>query len=136
MATMLERLQTAWNGREPEQVAALFAEDYRSEQPAHPSRDFTGRPQVLENWTSVFAGVPDFTAVLVSSALADDSEWGEWDWRGTHPDGSPFAMRGVTVLMVRDGLIASARLYLEPVDEADQDIDEAVHELYQPPAGH
>jgi ketosteroid isomerase-like protein len=131
---MLERLLQAWNAYDPGGVAALFAEDYRSFQPAHPSRDFTGRPQVLTNWTSVFEGVPDFTAELVSWTVHGDTEWGEWDWRGTHPDGSPFAMRGVTILVVRDELIAEARLYLEPVDATGEDIDAAVRELYKPVA--
>ncbi|MFL6001321.1 MAG: hypothetical protein ACJ72P_00785 [Nocardioides sp.] len=48
-------------------------------------------------------------------------------------DGSPFAMRGVTILVVRDGLIAEGRLYLEPVDAEGGDIEEAVQELYKPP---
>jgi hypothetical protein len=34
----------------------LFADDYRSEQPAHPNRAFRGADQVRENWASVFAG--------------------------------------------------------------------------------
>ena len=28
----------------------------------HPSRGFGGSSQVLENWSSVFDGVPDFTS--------------------------------------------------------------------------
>jgi hypothetical protein len=61
-------------------------------------------------------------------------EWGEWDWRGRHTDGSPFAMRGVTILRARDGLVAEMRLYLGPVDVGGDDIDAAVHELYQAPS--
>ena len=62
-----------------------------------------------------------------------DTEWGEWNWWGHYADNSSFAMRGVTIFTVRDGLIASARLYMEPVDPTDDDIDAAVQELYQPP---
>ena len=96
-----------------------------------PSR---GRAQVLENWTAVFEGVPDFVSRLVSSSIDGDNEWGEWDWRGRHVDGSPFLMRGVTILIIRDGLIAAARLYVEPVEDAGEDIDTAVRELYKPPS--
>ncbi len=135
MRTINERLRDAQNARDADLVAALFAEDYRSSQPAHPGREFTGRTQVLANWTNVFAGVPDFTAVLVSQASEGDTEWGEWDWRGTHPDGSSFAMRGVTLLVVRDGLIAEGMLYMEPVDVVADDIEVAVQELYRPPPG-
>ena len=43
-------------------------------------------------------------------------------------------MRGITILIVRDNLIAEARLYMEPVEVGGGDIDEAVRELYKPPS--
>ena len=134
MSSLLERLRDAANSHEAAAMAALFAEDYRSDQPLHPGRAFTGRAQVLANWTSVFEGVPDFVAELVATAVDGDTEWGEWSWHGRHPDGTPFAMRGVTLMVVRDGLIAEGRLYLEPVDLGGADIDAAVQELYKPPS--
>jgi hypothetical protein len=42
-------------------------------------------------------------------------------------------MRGVIIATVRDGLIAEARLYMEPVDEGGEDIEAAVEQLYRPP---
>jgi ketosteroid isomerase-like protein len=129
---MLVRLRDATNSHDARRVASLFAEDYRSAQPVHPGRAFGGRAQVFENWSSVFQGVPDFTSELVASSVDGDTEWGEWEWRGHHADGSPFAMRGITVLIVRDDLIAEARLYMEPVDPRGEDIDAAVQELYKP----
>jgi ketosteroid isomerase-like protein len=131
MATMLERLEQAWNSHDAQAVALLCAEDYISAQPVHPSRAFTGRVQVLTNWTGVFDGVPDFHAELVACSIDGDTEWGEWDWTGRHQDISSFAMRGITIFTVRDGLIASGRLYMEPVDAADGDIDAAVRDLYR-----
>lgn len=133
MARMHERLREATNSHDAAGMALLFAEDYQSAQPLHPQRAFGGRAQVLENWTSVFEGVPDFTSYLVASTSDGETEWGEWDWRGRHPDGSAFAMRGVTILTVRDGLIAAGRLYMEPVDADGSDIDASVQELYKPP---
>jgi ketosteroid isomerase-like protein len=129
---ILSSLDKAFNSRDPQQMAALFAEDYRSSQPVHPGREFVGSAQVLENWTSVFQGVPDFSARLVAWARDGDTVWGEWDWSGRHADGSAFAMRGVTVLALREGLIAEGRLYMEPVEEADSTIEEAVEDLYKP----
>ena len=131
---MQERLRDATNSHDAERLAALFAEDYRSASPAHPGRAFVGRAQVLANWSSVFEGVPDFTSELLSSSVDGDTEWGEWDWRGRHPDGSPFAMRGVIIVVVRDDLVAEAHLYMEPVDVDGGDIDVAVQELYRPPS--
>lgn len=133
MPEMVERLSAALNSRDARQVAALFAEDYESAQPLHPSRGFGGRAQVLMNWSAVFAGVPDFSAELLASAVSGAAVWGEWDWRGTHTDGSSFAMRGVTIVEVRDGLIARAHLYMEPVETGGGDIDAAVRELYKAP---
>ncbi len=131
---MLQRLMDAMNSHDAQRMASLFAEEYQSAQPLHPSRAFDGRAQVLLNWSSVFEGVPDFTSELAASSLDGETEWGEWDWRGRHTDGSPFAMRGVTILVIRDGLIARARLYMEPVDPGGEDIDVAVQRLYKPPA--
>ena len=131
---MLELLRDATNSHDAARLASLFAEDYQSVQPLHPGRAFGGRAQVLANWSSVFEGVPDFTAELVAFSVDGETEWGEWDWRGRHGDGSPFAMRGVTIMVVRDGFIAEGRLYLEPVELGGEDIDAAVQHLYQPPA--
>jgi|SRR3954447_4738540 hypothetical protein len=134
MTSVFERLVVAQNSHDAEAMAACFAADYRSAQPAHPGRAFTGRDQVQTNWSSVFAGVPDFRAEMIASTRDGDVEWGEFDWAGHHSDGSAFAMRGVIVATIRDDLIAKARLYVEPVDAGDEDIDEAVTQLYRPPS--
>jgi hypothetical protein len=123
----------AWNTHDIDCLVALFADTYVSDQPAHPGRSFTGSVQVRANWTGVFDGVPDFAAELLAFTVNGDIEWAEWSWKGRHPDNSAFAMRGVTILKIRDDLIARGRLYMEPVDGAGQDIDAAVRELYRPP---
>ena len=133
MHTLLERLTEAQNAHDVELFASYFAHDYRSDQPAHPGRRFSGRAQVHENWSSVFAGVPDFRAELVATCREGDVEWGEVSWRGHHTDGSGFAMCGVIIATIRDGRIAAARLYVEPVEVAEEDIAAAVEQLYQPP---
>jgi ketosteroid isomerase-like protein len=134
MSDVLERIRDAVNAHDPERLAAVFADDYRSAQPIHPNRGFDGRAQVLANWTSVFEGVDEFQATLLSSAGDELVRWGEWDWRGRYTDGASFAMRGVTIFTVRDDLIIAGRLYMELVDEVGGDIDAAVQELYRPPA--
>ncbi len=133
MSSVLERLTQAQNSHDPQRFASCFTDYYRSDQPAHPDRTFSGRVQVLENWTSVFAGVPDFRAELLASCRNGDVEWGEVDWSGHYVDGSPFAMRGVIIATVRDDQIEAARLYVEPVEHSGPDIDAAVRDLYRPP---
>jgi ketosteroid isomerase-like protein len=130
---MLERLTEAQNAHDAAAFAACFADDYRSDQPAHPHRAFSGRAQVLENWTAVFAGVPDFQARVVASCSDGEVEWGEVEWLGHHNDGSVFAARGVLILTIRDDLLAEGRLYVEPVEGSDDDIRAAVDALYRPP---
>ena len=133
---MMERLRDATNAHDAQGLASLMAEDYRSAQPLHPSRGFGGSAQVLENWSSVFEGVPDFSSELVASTVDGETEWGEWHWQGHHADGSPFDMRGVTIFLVRDGLVIEGRLYMEPVEVDGADIGASVQELYKPPPGH
>ena len=133
MAGIMDRLGAAMNAHDLDAFVDCFAPGYRSEQPAHPSRAFDGGHQVRENWRSVFAGVPDFRAELVVSCDTGAIEIGEWRWSGTHVDGSPFAMCGVGVLGIEDGRVAWGRMYMEPVDRDDVDIDQMVRETYRPP---
>lgn len=134
MSTVLERLIEAQNAHDADLFASHFTDDYQSDQPAHPGRRFSGRAQVHENWSSVFAGVPDFRADLLATCRDRDTEWGEVYWRGHHTDGSGFAMCGVIIATIRDDRIAAARLYVEPVEDTGADIDAAVDQLYRPPS--
>ena len=133
MHSLLERLTDAQNAHDVELVASYFARDYRSDQPAHPGRQFSGRAQVHKNWSSVFAGVPDFRAQLLATCRDRDVEWGEVYWHGHHSDGAVFAMRGVIIATISDERIATARLYVEQVEQRDEDIGAAVEQLYRPP---
>src|SRR6478752_8648128 len=109
----MNRLLAAMNEHDLDAFVACFGADYRSEQPAHPSRAFEGRDKVRENWTSVFAGVPDFRAELLTRTTEGTVEIGEWRWTGTHTDGTPFAMQGVTVMGIEAEHIAWGRLYMD-----------------------
>jgi len=134
MAELMNRMLAALNAHDLNAFVDCFAPDYRSDQPAHPSRAFEGREKVRENWTSVFAGIPDFQAeLLTSSTLEDGAEIGEWRWRGTHTDGTPFAMQGVTVMGIEDQHVAWARLYMDVIEQDGADIDAMVRETYRPP---
>ena len=126
---VVARLQTAMNAHDIEAFVACFAEDYDSVQPAHPDRAFRGREQVRANWSEVFAGVPDFRAEVVRVAAVGDTAWSEWRWQGTQTDGGRLDMAGVIVLGLRDGRVAWARLYVEPVEEQGAGIQAAVRDM-------
>ena len=120
------RLVAAQNAHDIDALVACFAADYSSEQPAHPDRAFKGNAQVRKNWSAIFAGVPDFRAELLDSAVQGDTAWGEFEWRGARRDGSAYHSRGVIIGKIRDGELAAARLYMSDVDEAGRGIDAAV----------
>jgi hypothetical protein len=128
-ADVLDRLLVAQNQHELDDFVACFASDYRSEQPVHPNRAFVGREQVRRNWSAVFEGVPDFRAELLRAARADGACWAEWYWHGTRADGTPLAMRGVTIFGVQDDRITWGRLYLEDVDDTGGGNDQIVEHM-------
>jgi ketosteroid isomerase-like protein len=130
MNETMARLLDAQNRHDAEGMAALFAADYRSEQPLHPRRGFSGKDQVAANWSQMFEGVPDFQAGVVKEGTDGSTSWTEWVWRGSHRDGTPFLMKGVTVMgLGDDGLISWARLYMEPVEQGGAGIEETVRHL-------
>ena len=122
------RIQDAINAHDLERVVACFAAEYRNETPAHPSRGFVGREQVRANWVQILGSIPDLRAELVRASSDDGTEWAEWDWSGTRPDGQALAMRGVTILGVVDGEAAWARFYMEPADDDGVGIDATVRD--------
>ena len=124
---VIERLRQALNQHDLDALLALFAPDYDSTFPAHPDRTFQGLAQVHKNWSQIFGAVPSLEAVLLRNAAVGDTVWSEWEWRGTHANGTPFLMRGVTILGVRAGQISWARMYMEPVREGGGN-DAAVRE--------
>lgn len=130
--TVTTRLRDAMNSHDLEAFLDCFQEDYRSEQPVHPGRGFGGREQVRANWSAVFSGVGDFAAELVNHCQGESQEWSEWRWTGTRQDGSILDMAGVIIVGVLDGRISWGRLYVEPVQAAEETIVEAVRRM----AGH
>jgi ketosteroid isomerase-like protein len=126
---MAERLCEAINKHNLDAFVACFDTDYRSEQPAHPARAFRGRDQVWKNWSTFFQEIPDLQAELLASIAAGDTEWAEWRWHGTQSTGDRFEMRGVTLMGTRNNHIAWGRLYMEEIEGADEDIDQAVQRL-------
>ena len=124
-----ERLQDAQNSHDLDAFVACFDSDYRSEQPVHPDRAFTGSEQVRRNWAAVFDGVPDFRAELVRSGQGEDASWQEWYWHGTRVDGTRLEVRGVTIFSVRDDRILWGRLFMDEVDRTGEGIDQAVREI-------
>jgi SnoaL-like domain len=124
MAGVVERLREARNGHDLEAMLECFASDYRSEQPAHPNRGFGGRDQVHKNWSAMFGAFPGIDAALLRNTSDGDLSWSEWRWSARG-----LKMAGVTVMGIKEDRISWARLYMEPVEEAGEDIDEAMRAI-------
>ena len=97
----------AMNSRGALRVAALFAEDYRSTQPVHPGRGFGGSAQVIENWTAVFDGVPDFVAELVDHSITGNTEQVGWMLYTSYL--IPFEIASMLLLVAMIGAIVLAK---------------------------
>jgi ketosteroid isomerase-like protein len=122
-------LAEAMNAHDIDAFVSLIAPDYDSQQPAHPERAFVGRDQVRANWSAVFGGVADFRADLVATTVEGDTLCSEWRWRGRHDDGTRLDMAGVIVCGIRDGMLAWARLYMEPVESGGGGIGAVVRQM-------
>jgi ketosteroid isomerase-like protein len=127
--SVIERLQQAMNRHDLEAFLACIGPEYRSEQPAHPNRGFAGREQAERNWAAMFAGMPDFHAEVLATAVDGDTAWTEWHWTGSRSDGTALDMRGVTLFTIDEGRIVSGRLYMEEVEDVGGDIDATVRRL-------
>ena len=125
----MDRLTAAQNAHDLEGMLACFHEDYRSEQPLFPARNFQGIDQVRANWSALFESVADFHADTVRSAAAGDTVFMEIHWTGTKADGMPLDERGVLVMGIRDDRIAWGRLYADEVQREGGDIDAVVRRM-------
>jgi hypothetical protein len=112
------------NRHDLEAMLECFDPDYRSEQPLHPNRGFSGKEQVRKNWSRILDSFPDFEAQLLGHVSSEGTVWSEWRWSATGLN-----MTGVTLLGVDEDRIVWGRLYMEPVEEGGEDIDESVHSI-------
>jgi predicted SnoaL-like aldol condensation-catalyzing enzyme len=112
---VIERMIRALNLHDLESMVACFAPDFRSEQPFHPERNFTGRAEVHRNWSSFFKMTPDIQVEILNEAAEGDIVWAELHYHGTNTDGTQHRVRGVTLSGIQNNQINWSRLYVEPV---------------------
>jgi predicted SnoaL-like aldol condensation-catalyzing enzyme len=130
--TILE-LREAINAHDAKRLAAQFAPDYRSEQPAHPNRGYGGKDTLTEIWGELFGAVPDLSSEVVAEVADGPRVWVEWYWHGHYADDSLFEMRGITITdLTDDGLVVANRFYTEPVEHDGPGIEEAERQLREP----
>jgi hypothetical protein len=127
----LSRLVRATNAHDLETLVDCFTPGYRNEAPAHPGRGFQGHEHVRSNWEQIFTFVPDIRGTVVDHAVNGSVVWSEWEMAGTRLDHTQHRLRGVIVFELEGSRAASARFYLEPVDDTPSSVDQAVkHQIH------
>jgi hypothetical protein len=112
---VFERMIQAANRHDLDAMVACFAPDFRSEQPLHPERAFTGQAGVRKNWSFFFTTVPDMQVDILNEVEEGGTIWAELHYHGTQTDGKKFTVMGVTMLGIQADQIIWARLYIESV---------------------
>jgi ketosteroid isomerase-like protein len=128
---VIERINRAMNAHDADALAACFATDYCSEQPAHPSRAFRGAEVVRQHWAGIFSDIPDLRAENLRTTVDGDTAWQEFRWSGHKRDGASFAVCGMLIFGISAGQVAWGRLYIEPVEQGGAGNEAAVKHLTQ-----
>ena len=79
----VRQIERAINEHSLEAMTECFHPDYQSQFPAHLDRAFGGTTRMRQNWTQIFADVPDIQAALLGATADGDTVWAEWEWTGT-----------------------------------------------------
>lgn len=114
--TVIDRLVEAINAHDLDAIETCFAPGYSVTTPAHPARSFTGRENVRRNWEGILAAHPTVHARAESRVHSGDEIWAEWEYTSDVGEHGQFWFRGVAITVISQGVIESARFYMEPVD--------------------
>ncbi len=120
---LLERIVACTNAHDLDGLVDCFADDYELTDPLHPARSFTGAAQVRKNWGTAFAAFPDIHLEVTQQSVTDNGFWLEAKQVGTRRDGLHLDGRMVFIAAVADGRIASAHIYVGPVEAGGPGID-------------
>lgn len=111
---LVKELVDAYNAKSVGRIAALYEPDAEYWDPFH-REGVRGRDAIAEVVAGLFAALPDERMEILT--LAGDDRYAVAEFRsiGTSPtSGAPFELEFTEVYEVRDGLIASCRVYLDP----------------------
>lgn len=112
-AAVLERYTRAFTQHDPSLLDALVAPDCTIERskPDAAGTHLVGRDACLGNWRALAA---NREGTFTIEELAVMGERGLVFWHYRYGPGPADAQRGLSVLVVRDGLIAGGRGYVKP----------------------
>jgi ketosteroid isomerase-like protein len=132
--SIVEQMRAALDAHDLDAYVDFFRDDFVGERPRHPGGgEVRGREEVRESWAEILGDVPDMHVEVPAAVQDGDTIWSEWRMFGTARSGSLLEIRGVMIFGVRDGRVAWARTYLEPVEQAGKSLAQLIGDL--PPAG-
>jgi steroid delta-isomerase-like uncharacterized protein len=118
----------AWNSRDPEAVAAAFAEGGTYTDPTVTGPPLKG-PELAEHVRALFTAFPDLSFEVLSAQPADaDTAVARWLMRGTHtgplrglpPSGRSVVLPGVDLITAADGKIGCVEGFFDRQTMAEQ----------------
>jgi ketosteroid isomerase-like protein len=126
---LLEAMRAALDAHDLDAYVDYFHDDFVGERPRHPGGDVTGRAEVRDSWAEIIGDVPDLRAEIPAAVQDGATIWSEWRIFGTARSGSLTEIRGVMIFGTRDGRVAWARTYLEPVEQAGKSLAQLIGEV-------
>jgi hypothetical protein len=110
---LLQRIHTALNTRDVQNLLLCLQVDYEKWEPARQEKPTIGLESVRQSWEELFKKYPDFKADLVRSAIDSTTIWTEWHWYNDDEQGArALDQIGVIIFGVEDGLVAWSRWYM------------------------
>ncbi len=116
---LIDEIATAWDARDPAQIAALYTDDGVRDEVAFTHRRLEGREAIAAGVGEIISAWPDCELEVRSRTAEADREVLEWTFRGT--SSAPFGplpatgkageLRGVSVVIVEGGRIREERVY-------------------------
>ncbi len=109
---IVHRIVEAYNAKDAEAVAALYHPDARYWSALGDWQE--GLPAIKEHIEELHRLLPDEQMSIQSLVGGDDIAVAEFRSTGTAPSGSPYTLDFTEVIELRDGKIATVKVYLDP----------------------
>lgn len=103
----------AWNGRDPEALAAFFTEDGTYYEPGLESGPVLAADGVKQAATKTWESWPGATFQTVSLTIEGSRVALEWRSSATHKSGAELTLEGVDILDWDGDKVTSARVYYD-----------------------
>ena len=112
---VINQFNDAFNRHDVQAVMALMTEDciFENTYPSPDGERFEGQEAVRQYWQEFFGSSPNALFQTEELFVHENRCVVRWRYTWTNVDGSPGHVRGVDVLLVRDGKVAEKLAYVK-----------------------